>query len=80
MLISDIEPGGGGGDALYSLHSEEEFVFILTGSVTILVESDEVRLEEGDAMTFDPRRRHTFRNSSKTECARALFVLSPPPV
>lgn len=31
-------------------------------------------------MTFDPRRLHTFRNSSATKQAQALFILSPPSV
>jgi hypothetical protein len=42
--------------------------------------SIEVVLLEGDATTFDPRRLHTFRNSSATKQAQALFILSPPSV
>ena len=79
VVFSNITPGGTGGDALYRLRSEEEFVFVLQGSVDIVVEGETITLNEGDAMTFDPRRPHTFRNSSKTTPARALFILTPPP-
>ncbi len=79
VVFSNLAPGATGGDALYSLRSEEEFVFVLQGCVDIVVEGNTIRLKEGDAMTFDPRRPHTFRNSSKTKPARALFILTPPP-
>jgi uncharacterized cupin superfamily protein len=74
-----MAPGGTGGASLYSLRCEEEFVFVLAGSVTISIEDEDTVLRKGDAMTFDPRRPHTFRNSSMTKPAHALFVLMPPP-
>jgi transcriptional regulator with XRE-family HTH domain len=78
-ILSNIAPGGTGGDALYRLRSEEEFVFVLKGRVDIVVDDEVATLEAGDAMTFDPRRAHTFRNNSKTKPACALFILMPPP-
>jgi transcriptional regulator with XRE-family HTH domain len=79
VILSNMAPGGTGGDVLYSLRCEEEFVFVLAGSVTISIEDEETILLKYDAMTFDPRRPHTFRNSSMTKSAHALFVLMPPP-
>lgn len=79
-ILSIMAPGGTGGDKLYSWRSEEEFVFVVEGSVTMSLEGEEFVLREGDAMTFDPRRLHTFRNSSSTKQAQALFILSPPVV
>jgi len=79
VIYSNMAPGGTGGDALYSLPCEEEFVFVLAGSVTISIEDEETILMKDDAMTFDPRRPHTFRNTSMTKSAHALFVLMPPP-
>jgi transcriptional regulator with XRE-family HTH domain len=79
VILSNMAPGGTGGDTLYSLRCEEEFVFVLAGSVTISIEDEQTVLMKDDAMTFDPRRPHTFRNSSKTKSAQALFVLMPPP-
>jgi transcriptional regulator with XRE-family HTH domain len=77
-IFSDIAPGGTGGDALYTLRCEEEFIFVLSGSITLLIEGEEIVLQAQDAMTFDPRRPHTFRNSSKTKPAQALFMVMPP--
>jgi transcriptional regulator with XRE-family HTH domain len=77
-IFSDIAPGGTGGEALYTLRCEEEFVFVLSGSITLLIEGEEIVLQAQDAMTFDPRRPHTFRNSSKTKPAQALFMVMPP--
>lgn len=79
-ILSTMAPGGTGGDKLYSWQSEEEFVFVLEGSVTVTLEGEEFVLETGDTITFDPRRLHTFRNTSKTVRAQALFVLSLPSV
>jgi transcriptional regulator with XRE-family HTH domain len=77
-IFSDIAPGGTGGDALYTLRCEEEFIYVLSGSITLLIEGEEIVLQAQDAMTFDPRRPHTFRNSSKTKPAQALFMVMPP--
>jgi len=77
-ILSEIAPGGTGGDALYTLRCEEEFVFVLSGSITLLIEGEEIVLQAQDAMTFDPRRPHTFRNSSKTRPAQVLFMVMPP--
>lgn len=77
-ILSEIAPGGGGGAALYTLRCEEEFVLVLNGSVVIVIEGEETVLRAGDAMTFDPRRPHTFRNASSSRPAQALFMMMPP--
>lgn len=77
VIYSDIEPGGTGGEKLYTLACEEEFVFVLQGAIRILVEDAAHELRAGDAIAFDPRRPHTFANASATEPATALFVLTP---
>jgi len=78
-LISYMDPGGGGGEELYTIDSQEEFVFVLAGKVRIVIEGEETILDEGDSMTFNPRREHTFMNASETEPAQAIFVVSPSP-
>lgn len=78
-IFSDLAPGGSGGEALYSLNCEEEFVFVISGRLIVTIEEEETALEEGDAMTFDPRRPHTFRNASQSLPAQVLFMLMPPP-
>lgn len=78
-ILSQMRPGGGGGDELYSVNSQEEFVFVLKGSVRITLEGETTVLDEGDTMSFNPRLPHTFKNNSDTEPAEALFIVSPPP-
>jgi transcriptional regulator with XRE-family HTH domain len=77
-ILSEIAPGGGGGAGLYTLRCEEEFVLVMSGSVVIVIEDEETVLRAGDAMTFDPRRPHTFRNASTSKPAQALFMMMPP--
>src|SRR5262249_28421741 len=77
-ILSEIAPGGGGGAALYTLRCEGEFVLVMSGSLIIVIEAEETVLRAGDAMTFDPRRPHTFRNASSAKPAQALFMMMPP--
>lgn len=78
-IWSEIEPNGTGGEQLYALRSEEEFVLVLSGQLAIRLEDETVILSEGDAMTFDPRRPHTFHNPSDKNRTIAVFVMTPPP-
>lgn len=78
-IHSTMEPGGGGGEVQYSLRSEEEMVLVLSGSLRLEIEAETYHLRRGDALTFDPRRPHTFVNPSPAEPAEVLFVLAPPP-
>jgi len=79
VLHSIVEPGGSGGDKLYALDAEVEFVFVLHGEFSIILGPETHRLGEGDAMTFRGREPHTWRNPSKTVPAEVLWVLAPAP-
>lgn len=78
-LWSEMDPGATSGDAEYTLNSEQEFVFVVSGSVCVSIEGQEHLLAAGDTLTFAPYRPHSFNNPSATEPARAIFVLTPPP-
>ena len=78
-IWTEIEPKGGGGEQLYSLRSEEEFILILSGELALQLEDETFILGQGDAMTFDPRRPHTFHNPSETTRTVAIFVMTPKP-
>lgn len=78
-IWTEIEPEGTGGEQLYSLRAEEEFIIVVAGELALQLESDTFILHEGDSMTFDPRRLHTFYNPSKTERSIAIFVMTPKP-
>jgi transcriptional regulator with XRE-family HTH domain len=79
-IWSEIEPGGTGGEKLYSLRCDEELVLVISGEVVIQIETEKHHLKAGDAMTFDPRRAHTFYNPSTKNKAVAVFVITPPPL
>ncbi|MDR6759087.1 transcriptional regulator with XRE-family HTH domain [Mycoplana sp. BE70] len=78
-IWSEIEPKGTGGEQLYALRAEEEFIIVLSGELALKLEDETFILREGDAMTFDPRRPHTFYNPSETEPTAAIFVMTPRP-
>jgi transcriptional regulator with XRE-family HTH domain len=78
VLHSKIAQGGSGGDELYALNCEVEFVYVLKGQLEIILGPEHHLLNVGDAMTFRGRDPHTWRNPSK-EPIEVLWVLSPAP-
>lgn len=78
-IESHVEPGGGAGEELYSLPGDVEWVYVLEGTLELRV-GDEVHvLEEGDALTYQLAKPHTWRNASKTKPLRVLWVAVPNP-
>ena len=78
VVWSEMGPGGTGGDELYAIPAEEEFVMVISGQLLMKVAGQETLLAEGDAMTFDPRKPHTFSNPSQNARSVALFAFTPP--
>jgi transcriptional regulator with XRE-family HTH domain len=76
-ILSEISPGGGSGDELYSLPADVEFVFVLEGQLQIQLRDQDILLEPGDALTFPPRTKHTFRSVRPDGPTRVLWVFSP---
>jgi transcriptional regulator with XRE-family HTH domain len=77
-ILSDIEPGGGGGGETYLLPAEVEFVFVIEGRLRIIIETDEnLVLNAGDAFTFPSQMEHTFENDHAHDHARVLWVFAP---
>lgn len=79
VLHSIVEPRGSGGDELYALDTEVEFVYVLTGRFDIILGAQKFELATGDAMTFRGREPHTWRNPSAENRAEVLWVLAPAP-
>lgn len=79
VLHSIVAPKGSGGDELYALDTEVEFVYVLKGQFEIVLGPTVHQLNTGDAMTFRGREPHTWRNPSTTDPAEVLWVLSPAP-
>lgn len=79
VLRSIIEPGGSGGEELYSLDCEIEFVYVISGQLEIRLGPDTFTLDAGDAMTFRGKDPHTWCNPSKLNGAEVLWMMAPAP-
>jgi transcriptional regulator with XRE-family HTH domain len=76
-IYSELGPLGGGGDDLYSLSADAEFVFVIAGQLQVTLADRAFELGAGDAMTLTPSTPHSFANPSSRDETRVLFVLSP---
>jgi transcriptional regulator with XRE-family HTH domain len=79
VIHTVLEGGGHGGIELYTLDCETEFVYVLSGTLQVVLEDQIVALEGGDAMTFPGRTPHTWRNQSEDHPCEVIWVLSPAP-
>lgn len=76
-ILSEIEPGGGSGEELYSLPAEIEFVLVLSGQLEVRLQDRRLLLSAGDALTFTARSHHGFRNPATDSSTRVLWVFTP---
>jgi hypothetical protein len=79
VFHSIIEPGGTGGDELYTLDCEIEFVMAIRGQLEVQLGAERHVLNEGDSMTFKGTEPHTWRNASALVGCEVLWVLAPAP-
>ncbi len=82
MLVTwtEFAPGATAGDDFYSLDADEELILVLKGAITVRFEDEDIEMAEGDALTFDPRRKRLLTNPLKNQPAVALMVYVPPPL
>jgi len=78
-IESEVAPRAGAGDELSSLPGEVEFVYVLTGTLELTVSGETHVLHEGDALTYQLSKPHTWRNPSDSETLRVLWVAVPNP-
>jgi transcriptional regulator with XRE-family HTH domain len=79
LVHSIIEPGGTGGEELYTLNCEVEVAHVLRGRLQVLFSRSAELLEAGDTMTFSGREPHTWHNADADEDAEVLWVIVPAP-
>lgn len=79
VIRSVIAPGGGGGDELYALGCDVEFVHVLRGSLRLELDTETVDLAAGDAFTMPGSTPHTWCNPSADDACEVLRVLAPAP-
>lgn len=77
LVRSVIDPGGTGGEELYTLNCEVEVVHVVRGRLELVFSRSAELLETGDTMTFSGREPHTWRNPDPDEAAEALWVIAP---
>jgi transcriptional regulator with XRE-family HTH domain len=62
LYIVEMEFGASSGDDLYT-HEGEEAGLVMTGAMTLVVESESWLLNEGDSFRFASSRPHRFANA-----------------
>jgi uncharacterized cupin superfamily protein len=79
VVHTAAEPGGSGGEELYTISCELEVLYVLKGSVDLVLSDRRQRLTAGDALTFAGGEPHTWVNASSTRPAEMVWVLVPAP-
>src|SRR5580692_12883470 len=70
-----VAPEAGSGDSY--THEGEEFLYVLRGELTIMLENEEYRLKAGDSFYFESATPHHWRNPGRAE-TWVLWVNTPP--
>jgi quercetin dioxygenase-like cupin family protein len=79
LVHSAIEPGGTGGEDLYTINCEVEVLYVLKGSVRLVLRDRSQKLSAGDALTFAGGEPHSWVNPSRTRAAEVIWALVPAP-
>lgn len=79
---NDLEPilvtiNESGSTAPDDPHDGEEFGYVLSGSIILVIGNREFKLKKGDSFCFKPIETHYIKNISKRE-ARVIWVTTPP--
>ena len=76
MISSTMPPAGSAG--LHVHHNADEFFYVISGVAVALVSGKEVPIEAGDVMFVPKGQEHAFRNSSRTEALKTIFLVDRP--
>ena len=74
-FLMTIEPGGSSTSSQI-IHSGEELVYVLGGSLVCRINEQEYRLEKGDSLLFLASQPHIYRNQTKKP-AQILIIFQP---
>ena len=74
-IIVSLKPGG----STYpdDPHEGEEFGYVLSGSITLMLGTRNFKLRKGDSFCYKPTQEHYIINNSQRE-ARVIWVATPP--
>ncbi len=76
LVHSRYEPGGHGGEELYTVNSDVEVLYVLTGAIMLRFSDRSWELGQGDAITFSGREPHSW-SVVGDEGAEVLWFLAP---
>lgn len=71
-VIVRLEPGGMLAEQPFLVGMESEFVWIRAGKAVLVYDGEEISVGEGQAVYYDPRRDHNWRNPHKGVCEMLL--------
>lgn len=73
LFLVHLDPGGNTGDEFYT-HDGEEAGLVLSGEMTLTVDTETWTLKQGDSFRFASRRPHRFSNPARDAKAVVLWV------
>ena len=74
---AESEPGGSSGDQLYTHPGDEECIVMIKGALELWVGDERYVLKEGDAITFESRTPHKWKNVGRGRMV-AIWIVTPP--
>lgn len=74
-ILVTLQPGGSTDED--APHEGEEFGYVLSGSVNLILGNRKYKVRKGDSFYFHPSGPHSLKNAGKSE-ARVLWVSTPP--
>jgi transcriptional regulator with XRE-family HTH domain len=57
-------------------HGTEEFLYVIEGTLAVLVDEEEVVLEQGDAISFDSSIPHSYRRVGTSVCTALVATVA----
>lgn len=73
MLLLRLEPGTHN-EVSEGAHEGDEAALVLSGSVTVVLDGREVKLESGDSLHWSCNQPHTIRNASSVAVAEVAWA------
>ncbi len=74
--IAEVEPGASSGDNPLR-HPGEELIYMLSGSLEVVVGDQTIRLSSGDSVHFRTDREHRWANPTKRPARAVWMALRP---
>ena len=74
-VVEEFAPPGNA-EIRHMHHQSRQFMYVLSGEITIEVEHDTLVLKAGEGIEIPPQTYHQFRNESQDD-ARYLVISSP---